>query len=213
MRRLAGWILVVAGAAVALPAAWIPAKAWVAQELLARAWERAAATGAPAPPWPWADTGPVARLSVRRLGVDRIVLAGSSGAVLAFAPGHVAGTALPGDGGHSIVAGHRDTSFRFLRELVAGDRIVVDRPGGRRALYVVEATTVLDAADPAAFAVDGAVLTLVTCWPFDAPVAGGRERYLVRTRRLDVAPAASAVEASAALRRAAGGRAGTSRGG
>lgn len=209
MRRLAGWLLVVAGAAVALPAAWIPAKAWAAQELLARAWERAAATGAPAPPWPWADTSPVARLAVRRLGVDRIVLAGSSGSVLAFGPGHVAGTALPGDPGHSIVAGHRDTSFRFLEDLVAGDRIVVDRAGGRRALYVVESTAVLDAEDPRAFAVDGSVLTLVTCWPFDAPMAGGRDRFVVRARRLDPAASAHAVEAG--VRRPRDGRGGTSR--
>jgi len=201
VRRIGGWALVVAGAAVALQAAWIPVKAWAAQELLARAWERAAATGAPAPPWPWADTAPVARLSVRRLGVDRIVLAGSSGAVLAFGPGHVAGSALPGDPGHSIVAGHRDTSFRFLRELVTGDRIVVDRADGGRALYVVETTAVVDAGDPAAFAAEGSVLTLVTCWPFDAPIGGGRERYLVRARRLDLAPSATTVEARRAIRR------------
>jgi len=42
--------------------AWIPAKAWLAQELMGKAWDRAAA-GASAPvPWPWADTWPVARL-------------------------------------------------------------------------------------------------------------------------------------------------------
>ena len=38
--------------------AYIPAKAWFAQELMQRAWLRASAGEDRAAPWPWADTWP-----------------------------------------------------------------------------------------------------------------------------------------------------------
>ena len=184
MIRLASLVLGAFALFAAGDALWISAKAVLAQELLARAWDEARA-GAEAPkPWPWADTTPVARLEVPRLGLERIVLAGASGRTLAFAPGHLDGTPLPGEEGNAIVAGHRDTSFRFLGELVAGDELVVERPGGERARFRVSAIGVFDAGDPRARSDDGGViLTLVTCWPFDSPVPGGRLRYVVRAIR------------------------------
>mgnify|MGYP001812304003 FL=1 len=44
--------------------AYIPAKAWLAQELMQRAWLRVTAGEDRAAPWPWADTWPIARLTV-----------------------------------------------------------------------------------------------------------------------------------------------------
>jgi sortase A len=41
--------------------AYIPAKAWLAQELMQRAWERAEAGSERPVPWPWADTWPGSR--------------------------------------------------------------------------------------------------------------------------------------------------------
>jgi len=73
--------------------AWIEAKAWLAQALIGRAWAKTLAGHRNVKPWPWADTWPVARLSVPALGIERYVLAGTSGAAMAFGPGHVEGTA------------------------------------------------------------------------------------------------------------------------
>ena len=56
--------------------AWIQAKAWLAQVLIAQAWQRVLAGEVHAKPWPWADTWPVARLSVPSLGIERYVLEG-----------------------------------------------------------------------------------------------------------------------------------------
>ncbi len=91
--------------------AYIPAKAWLAQELMQRAWLRVSAGEDRAAPWPWADTWPVARLSAKSHDVDLIVLAGGSGRTLAFGPGHLGASALPGEVGNMIIAGHRDTHF------------------------------------------------------------------------------------------------------
>jgi sortase A len=161
-------------------AAYIPAKAWVAQELLQGAWSRAESGEAKAVPWPWADTWPVARLQARGGEVDLIVLAGDTGRTLAFGPGHMSASALPGDPGNSVIAGHRDTHFSFLRHLVPGDSLRIERPDGRGHLFTVTGIDVVDARR-ARIVLDAETptLTLVTCYPFDAATAGGPMRYVV----------------------------------
>ena len=122
-------------------AGWIHAKAILAQMLLEHSWQarlNGAEEGA-AKPWPWAGTTPVARLQVPRLEVDQMVLAGASGRSLAFGPGHLTGTALPGERGNSVITGHRDTHFNFIGELRTGDTFRVQRPdGGTGLLWVVQ---------------------------------------------------------------------------
>jgi sortase A len=162
-------------------AGWIHAKARLAQHLLEQAWERSSQGEPQARPWPWSDTWPVARLRVPRLGVDLIVLAGASGRTLAFGPGHHDGTASPGAGaGNAVISGHRDTHFRFLEALEPGDELVIERADGGLSAYRVAASAIVDyrqARLPAHTALPR--LTLVTCYPFDAVLAGGPLRYLV----------------------------------
>jgi len=159
---------------------WIHAKAWVAQALIARAWSRTLAGEVRVKPWPWADTWPVARLSVPHLGVERYVLAGPHGAALAFGPGHAEGTATPGASGNSMIGGHRDTHLAFLAKLRPGDRIDIERADGGRVTYRVGAASVLDRREVSVASQEGPTrLTLVTCYPFDAWRAGGTQRYVL----------------------------------
>lgn len=168
-------------------AATIHAKAWLAQILLERAWSRTLAqqTGgaevsAQQRPWPWADTFPAARLQVPDLAIDQIVLSGASGRTLAFGPAHLDGTAAPGAAGHSVLSGHRDTHFRFLEQLAAGQAIRLQRPDGTWQSYEVTDSRVIDAREARLRLGDGSpALTLVTCYPFDAVTPGGPLRYLV----------------------------------
>lgn len=159
--------------------ALIHAKAIVAQVLLDRAFAETIATGHPVKPWSWADTVPVARIEVKRLGVSTIILDGSSGQALAFGAGHVEATAEPGEPGIAVYSGHRDTHFRFLRDVRIGDAIDVVRRDGKTFHYRADATSVVrfDASgiDPAT---DTAELVLSTCWPFDA-LTQGPERYVL----------------------------------
>lgn len=233
--RLAGILAIAAGLILAAHGAWIPAKAWLAQQLITRAWEgreisvnpggraardgrddrdglagREAGDGREGPPgqagqrprvrsasiarpWPWADTVPVARLRFERLGRDTFVLAGDSGAVLAFGPGHRTGTALPGTRGNAVISGHRDTHFSLLSALERGDRITVETPLSPSAPaawsgYRVVEAAVIHVDDPVAVATvlddSGADrLTLVTCWPFGAIDPGTPWRYVVTAVR------------------------------
>lgn len=160
-------------------AGYIHAKAQLAQYLMGQAWARTLAGEPQARPWPWADTWPVARLTVPRLGVDLIVLRGADGSSLAFGPGHLDGSALPGEAGNSIISGHRDTHFAFLRQLQPGDRVQVQDAAGRVRVFRMRQGQVVDARRQRLSAGDGNVrLVLLTCYPFDAVVPGGPLRYL-----------------------------------
>ncbi len=159
---------------------YIPAKAMVAQVLLHDAWRRTLAGTTQAKPWPWADTLPVARLRAPAHGIDQIVLAGASGRTLAFGPGHLDGTPMPGTPGNSIIGGHRDTSLAFLARVAVGERLIVETADGGRVAYRVTGHRVVDARRPwPSPDVAERRLTLVTCYPFDAIVPGGPLRYLV----------------------------------
>jgi sortase A len=162
-------------------AAWLPAKAWLAQLLIQRAWAAAIATGTAPPPWPWADTEPVARLVVPALGIDQIVLAHATGRSLAFGPGHLDGSPAPGAPGLSIVSGHRDTSFAFLADLEPGTRIELQRADGGWRAYRVSRVDIVDARRVRLPRIgDGPPrLLLTTCYPFDALLPGGPLRYVV----------------------------------
>ncbi|HVR38468.1 MAG TPA: class GN sortase [Thermoanaerobaculia bacterium] len=152
--------------------AWIPIKAQLAQVLLRVAWHRHAK------PWPWADTQPVARIVIGDR--DFIVLEGANGRALAFAPVHVEHTAMPGERGNCVISAHRDTHFAALRDVRAGDAIRVQRADGRWITYTVAAQRVVDKHDVwVTRSTDATTLTLVTCYPFDAIVAGGAQRYVI----------------------------------
>ena len=165
--------------------AYSPAKAWLAQELMQRAWLRVTAGEDRAAPWPWADTWPIARLTVKSRDVDLIVLAGGSGRTLAFGPGHLGASALPGDVGNSVIAGHRDTHFAFLGDIEPDELIGVESFDGVRHLYKVTGTYIVDSRKGSLqLDTNLSVLTLVTCYPFDALEAGGPLRYVVTARML-----------------------------
>lgn len=164
--------------------AYIPAKAWLAQALMVRAWDRAG-TGADEPvPWPWADTWPVARLLAKDGAVDLIVLAGGSGRTLAFGPGHLGASAMPGETGNSVIAGHRDTHFGFLADLAVGESLTIESVDGMRHRYTIVDLDVVDARRASlSLDTDEAMLSLVTCYPFDAREPGGPLRYVVTARK------------------------------
>ena len=179
---IAGAVLTCLGAWQIIEGGWIHAKAALASHLVSNAWAETLASGEPARPWPWADTWPVARLRFPTLMRDMPVLAGASGATLAFGLGHLDGTAAPGTPGHSVIAGHRDTSFTLLGDLRPGDPVSVQGQDGYWRDYRVTGSAIADARLPwqiPALHKGRAALTMVTCWPLDAIVPGGPLRYLV----------------------------------
>jgi sortase A len=177
--------LMLCGTVLVGQALWIHGKALLAQILLERAFAQTLATGKDVKPWAWADTWPVARISVPRLGRSAIVLAGASGQALAFGPGQVERTPDAGEPGTAIYSAHRDTHFAFLGGVAIGDEIRVTRRDGREFRFRVTGTSVVrwDASgvDPSAV---GRNLVLVTCWPLDGRMSGPL-RYVVHAEMVD----------------------------
>ena len=167
--------------------AYIHAKALLAQLLLERAFCATIATGHDSKPWSWADTWPVARIEIKRIGASAIVLAGSSGQALAFGPGHVEHTANAGERGVAVYSAHRDTHFRFLKDVKIGDEIDVTRRDGKVFRYRADSHSVVRfdqfGIDPLS---NGYELVLSTCWPFDA-VTPGPDRYLLHASLIEPA--------------------------
>lgn len=158
----------------------VPARAWVAQELMQRDWQKTASANTAPAQREWADDRPVARLTAKGGEVELVVLAGGSKRNLALGPGHLGISALPGEKGNSIIAGHRDTHFRFLQYMSVGESIQVELPGGRKHLYQVTDIDVVDARiGSLVLDTDKPVLSLVTGYPFDGGSARGTMRYVV----------------------------------
>ncbi len=180
--RLAIIALAVVGVWQVASGAYIHAKAWLAQQLIASAWMRTLEGEREVKPWPWADTWPIARLKVIDGGVDLYVLADASGRSLAFGPGHMNGTAAIG-AGNTVIAGHRDTHFEFLRDLQPGDELTLQTADGRQWNLQLNETHVIDSRhERLQFDDAAATVTLLTCYPFDAIAPGGPLRYVAIAR-------------------------------
>lgn len=163
---------------------WIHAKAVLAQYLIDDAWQQTQQSGNPVRPWPWADSWPIARLTLihqrHPLG-SWSLLSNSSGHALAFGPGWLPGSARPGEHGTTLIAAHRDTQFAALQQLQPGDEIVIETQKGEKIIYQISGHRIVDSRSEPLLTVDdnSRRLTLITCYPFDAIQAGGPMRYLV----------------------------------
>ncbi|MEK8015974.1 MAG: class D sortase [Candidatus Parabeggiatoa sp.] len=142
-------------------------QAWLAHGLLHTAWVRTRASGRQVKPWPWANTLPLARLSVPRLNVEQIVLSHTNKGMSAFALGHSDSSVLPGELGNSVLnAVHRDTYFAFLKVLKPGDMLVLESLRSGRWHYKVSAIYIVDKTNT--YLVEPSLnrrLTLVSCYP------------------------------------------------
>jgi len=168
---------------------WMYAKARLAQMLLQRAWSRTLTGERLVKPWPWADTYPVAKLTVPSLQIDLIVLNGAYGRTLAFGPGYSESSAFPGSPGTTILTGHRDTHFYFLKRLKRQDEILIETDQRTSQRYLVQSSQIVDARTASIRLTKGGnQLTLVTCYPFDTVFTGGPLRYVVTAIRVPSAP-------------------------
>src|SRR5262249_22719849 len=121
----------------------------------------------------------VARIEIPRLRMSYALLEGTAPRTLDKSPGHVEGTAFPGEVGNICIAGHRNTHFRSLEWVRRGDAISLTcRNGTYRyqvewvRLFAPDDLYVLDASH-------GPAVTLVTCFPFEY-VGSAPLRFVVR---------------------------------
>lgn len=118
-------------------------------------------------------------IEIPRIGLNHRIFQGISLRSIDRGPSHWPGTALPGEVGNSVFAGHRVTKshpFRHIDQLEPGDEVVFN-VGGRRSVYAVTGSEVVT--PKALHIVDQtptATATLFACHP----PGSARFRYVVR---------------------------------
>jgi len=123
----------------------------------------------------------VAKLKIPRLDTELYVVEGDGAKELRRGPGHLAGTAMPGEDGNCVIAGHRDTHFRVLKDIREGDDIILQTPAGQF-LYRVKRTRIVSPENTSALApTSTAELNLITCYPFYY-VGSAPKRFIVQAK-------------------------------
>jgi sortase A len=88
----------------------------------------------------------VGRIEIPRLALDRTVYEGVRLTTVDYGPGHWPGTALPGQVGNVVLAGHRvshNADFRDLDQLAPGDEVIFTGKRDRRHVYHVVSTEIV----------------------------------------------------------------------
>jgi sortase A len=149
--------------------------------MIQSAWNVSNKTGFQVKPWNWMDSHPVMRLKSAKHNQDLIVLEGDTGNVLAFGPGRNTQSNHPGNRGTTLISGHRDTHFDFLENVTMGDKFEIDPIHSKQNYhYQVSDIKIIDSDKVDIDIGSGqSELKLVTCYPFNAPIAGGSLRYVV----------------------------------
>ncbi len=125
------------------------------------------------------------RLEIKEIGLSVPVLQSYDPATLKRGVGHVPGTAVPGGLGNMVLAGHRDTYFRPLREARAGMEIEVVTQGGRYR-YSIDSMEVVTPEQVEVLDIGSRPeMTLITCYPFDY-VGAAPKRFIVHAHLLSV---------------------------
>jgi sortase A len=124
------------------------------------------------------------RLSFPAHNATFIVRDGASIANLVMGPVRLPWSSLPGNSGNSVIAAHRDTHFRILKDLKKGEVVTVERDG-HSFEYRVVALEIVRPSDSTFYQpTSNAVLTLVTCYPFYY-LGPAPKRFIVRAELLD----------------------------
>jgi sortase A len=172
VRRLIGALLTAVGALLLIVVVATQATAALSRDRARAewAWEEArlAAESARSPSIgdsrPSARGAAIGRLVIPAIGLDEVVVEGVEERQLVAGPGHLPGSALPGERGNAIVSAHRDRHFRSLDELAIGDTIITQTRHDR-VIWQVTERRVVTASAPVLRRSDSARLTLTTCWP------------------------------------------------
>jgi len=184
--RLAAWVLLATGLIALGYAAYVVADAHAYQATERKRFEQARNNAVVVPHSNTVTALPegevIGEIQIRRLGLTAVVAQGESAATLQRAVGHLSDTALPGELGNVVLAGHRDTFFRPLKGVRPGDAITLKTQEGDFE-YLVESSAVVRPSNIQVLEpTGGRTLTLITCFPFSY-VGSAPDRFIVRARQ------------------------------
>jgi len=156
-------------------------KAHLSQYLIKQAWHKTLQDKANHKPWSWADTYPVFEISVPRLNENSYVLSGANGRSMAFSAAHITNSGQPGGPKTTIVSGHRDSHFEYLKNIKLGDKIYTVTKNNTYT-YIVNSIKIIDSKKEKLIIQNINELVLTTCYPFNSLQFGGNLRYVVSSK-------------------------------
>lgn len=120
----------------------------------------------------------IGSLTIPVLKRELPIFQGTGAVELKKGVGHFTQSVLPGEEDNCVISGHRDTVFRQLDKLKVGDKIIVKTTAGIFT-YEVSGWRIVHANDKTVIVpTDKAVLTMTTCYPFNA-IGDAPDRYIV----------------------------------
>ena len=134
------------------------------------------------------DGDALTRIRIPKIGVDVVVVEGTTPAALKAGAGHYRGTPLPCEIGNVAIAGHRTTygkPFNQLDRLAPGDSIILVTPVGQCTYEVTDR-----GGSPNPFVVDPANVAIVANTPGERnltlttchPKGSAKQRLVIRAR-------------------------------
>lgn len=106
----------------------------------------------------------VGRLLIPAVQLDEVIAEGVGDDQLDAGPGHLPGSASPGEPGNAVISAHRDRHFHSLGRVVVGDTVItVTRTS--RTTWVIVNRSIVGRYQPSLFPSEQPELTLTTCWP------------------------------------------------
>lgn len=128
------------------------------------------------------------RIIIPDIGVDVVVVEGTTASALRAGAGHYPSTPLPCEDGNVAIAGHRTTYGRPFHDvdlLEPGDRITLETPVGECTYEISEEPFIVtpDQTEVVANTPGASTLTLTTCHP----KGSARERLIIKAEMVDSA--------------------------
>ena len=198
MRRTLGTALVAVGALLVLYVGYRYALGAIERDAARTAWAAleahnavASATSSltAAPTHTTYATGAlVGRLLIPAVQLDEVIAEGVDDDELDAGPGHLPGSASPGEPGNAVISAHRDRHFHSLGRVAVGDTVLtITRT--LRTTWVITSRRVVGRYQPSLFPSTGPELTLTTCWPIRY-VGPAPDRLILTAKPVLTAPRA-----------------------
>ena len=178
-------LLLAGGGYFSFQAIKIEVKAKVAQVLLDYTWNKSLKENKPYKPWSSFDGLPILKLEIPRFNISQIVLEGTSGQALAFAPAFHKETYLPSSNKITAISSHRDSHGEYIKNLEIGDILKLQDLENNWHTYKIEEFLIVNVKETITINKKNRLL-LITCYPFDALLSGTPLRYIVSAINIDI---------------------------
>lgn len=193
MRRALGAALLAVGAVILVYVGYRYATGAYERDAARTAWAEleahnmvAAASLSSAPTHTTYATGAlVGRVLIPKVKLDEVIAEGVDDDELDAGPGHLPGSASPGEPGNAVISAHRDRHFHSLGRVDIGDTVITETRTAHTT-WVITGRKIVGRYERSLFPSTAPELTLTTCWPIR--YVGPAPDRLILTAKPVVAP-------------------------